>query len=266
MIDFNRIRRQQSLDQRAFLKEDHSLQFDIALAFESLASGHPKTPNAPSANRWTVAFKSLELLLLGYTAGKPIEDLRAQLPTVIARFGSYLGQDASASRKLPPEHVADTLEITQLDNYVYVFWLLALCKLLRHEALVPEVVRWVDQSWGVNRRRDALFENVVAELTGVRLATPPVMLHPVPYRSLDRVALVPPDERVACMKTLLDEWYDGMEPNYWHDSHIADVHFGYWCLEAALVTVLWNVDDSSYRDHAHYPSDLVDWYRASHRD
>ena len=53
-----------------------------------------------------------------------------------------------------------------------------------------------------------------------------------------------------------------MEPTYWHDSHIDDVHFGYWCLEAALVTVLWNVDDSSYRDHPHYPSDLVDWYRA----
>lgn len=37
--------------------------------------------------------------------------------------------------------------------------------------------------------------------------------------------------------------------------------FGYWAFEAALATVLYDLDDSSYRDMLHYPKDLVDHAR-----
>lgn len=37
---------------------------------------------------------------------------------------------------------------------------------------------------------------------------------------------------------------------------------GYWCLEAAMVSVLLGIDDSTYRDNESYPADLADRGRA----
>jgi hypothetical protein len=34
---------------------------------------------------------------------------------------------------------------------------------------------------------------------------------------------------------------------------------GYWSFESALMVKLWDIDDSSFRDHPHYPGDLVHW-------
>ena len=46
----------------------------------------------------------------------------------------------------------------------------------------------------------------------------------------------------------------------WHDVHLSvgkDGFPGYWCWEAALVTLLYDMDDSSYRDMPFYPKDMV---------
>ncbi len=39
------------------------------------------------------------------------------------------------------------------------------------------------------------------------------------------------------------------------------IHVGYWCFEAALVAMLWNIDDTAVAGHPHYPVDLVRHYR-----
>jgi hypothetical protein len=54
-----------------------------------------------------------------------------------------------------------------------------------------------------------------------------------------------------------------MKSCYWHGTHTGNGfgYFGYWCFEAALVTVLWDIDDSSYRHNLVYPKDLVDFAR-----
>jgi hypothetical protein len=54
-----------------------------------------------------------------------------------------------------------------------------------------------------------------------------------------------------------------MKDCYWYDGHknLGVFFFGYWAFEAGLVTLLWNIDDSSYRDMRFYPKDLVDFAR-----
>ncbi|WP_234975130.1 PoNe immunity protein domain-containing protein [Variovorax paradoxus] len=67
-------------------------------------------------------------------------------------------------------------------------------------------------------------------------------------------------------RSFLDGWYKGLKGCYWHDTHTdqeGSSYFGYWAFEAALVTVLWDIDDQSYRDHLVYPKDLADWVRAN---
>ncbi|WP_175983838.1 PoNe immunity protein domain-containing protein [Burkholderia vietnamiensis] len=261
MANFNAMRRQKFLGQKEFLKAKRGFEYSIELSYEALSSVKQKAPGADSRHRWSIASESLQLLLLDYTAGHPIEELKAQLPEIIDRFDVYIQHEVSPRSKNPPENVADTLEITQLDAYVYVFWLLALCRLLGHPEFVPTVMRWVDKTREYNRGRDGLFENVVQALTGTHVEAPRVVLHPDPYRPLARATVSAPEERAALVKEFVDGWYKGMKPTYWYGAHTDGLYFGYWCLEAALVTVLWDIDDSSYRDHLVYPKDLVDFAR-----
>lgn len=261
MSDFNKSRRQKFLSEKDYVEEEDAYRYGIQLSYESLASDKPVGPGADSSLRWAIASKSLQLLLLNYTAGQPIEELKAQLPDVIERFDVYIQHEVSPRSKNPPENVADTLEITQLGAYVYVFWLLALSRLLGHPEFIPTVIGWVDKTHKYNRGRDGLFENVVQALTGTHVEAPRVVLHAVPYRPLASATVRTPEERPALVKEFVDGWYKGMKPTYWHGAHTDGLYFGYWCLEAALVTVLWDIDDSSYRDNLVYPKDLVDYAR-----
>ncbi|WPH21361.1 PoNe immunity protein domain-containing protein [Variovorax paradoxus] len=84
------------------------------------------------------------------------------------------------------------------------------------------------------------------------------------YRPLAKATAPDAQDRPALVKEFLDGWYKNMKDCYWHGTHTdkeGSSYFGYWAFEAALVTVLWNIDDSSYREHLVYPKDLADWAR-----
>ena len=71
-------------------------------------------------------------------------------------------------------------------------------------------------------------------------------------------------EQQQAMRNYLKKWYRGMRNCYWHDRHKARSDagfFGYWAFEAGLVTLLWDIDDTPYRDLPYYPKDLVDHAR-----
>lgn len=42
-----------------------------------------------------------------------------------------------------------------------------------------------------------------------------------------------------------------------------ELYYGYWSFEAAAITCIMDLDDSSYRDNQYYPKDLVDFYRST---
>lgn len=188
----------------------------------------------------------------------------------IARFlGMFYPPEAVARTAFipcgnPPSYEAHTLDIPQHEAYVCVMWLLALCRLLGHAELVPTVMSWIDRNAQYNRGRDGLFEAVVEKLTGKEEPVERVLLHPPAYRPLAKATAPNAQDRPALVKEFLDGWYKNMKPCYWHGTHAdkeGSSYFGYWAFEAALVTVLWNIDDSSYRDHLVYPKDLADWAR-----
>ena len=123
---------------------------------------------------------------------------------------------------------------------------------------------WLDRHAEFNRGRDGLFEFIVQKLTGTHVPTERVLLHGGAYKPLAKVTVAAPEEQPALMKEFLDNWYKNMKPCYWYGTHTdkqGSSYFGYWAFEAALVTVLWDIDDASYRDHLVYPKDLADWAR-----
>lgn len=68
------------------------------------------------------------------------------------------------------------------------------------------------------------------------------------------------------MKQYLEVWYKSFEGVPWHDGHLVvndecSAYGDYWAFEGAAIYVLYNIDDSSFRDHMVYPKDLADWAR-----
>lgn len=77
--------------------------------------------------------------------------------------------------------------------------------------------------------------------------------------SLRGEAAIPP------LRRYLETWYDrnlplGGDGAPGIGAHVKMIRYqGYWCWEAAAVVVMMDIDDSTFRDHPHYPKDLVDW-------
>lgn len=252
-------RRQKFLDKNHYEEFIKDLAYAIKKREDGLINEESLTPAAVSSFKWRIASSKLELLLLNYTGGRPLTELHNELPAVIQAFDDYIPFDT------PPPNEAKSLEITQLEAYVYVLWLLALCKLLGHGELIPTVMKWIDENAEFNRGRDGLFESIVEKLTGTKESVERVLLHPDAYRPLAKATVLDPADRPALVKEFVENWYKNMKPCYWYGTHTdkeGSSYFGYWCFEAALVTYLWDIDDSSYRDHLVYPKDLVDYARA----
>ncbi|GGN34254.1 PoNe immunity protein domain-containing protein [Marinomonas arctica] len=65
------------------------------------------------------------------------------------------------------------------------------------------------------------------------------------------------EERQESLTQYLRGWYKGMKDCYWYNTHKKSVFVGYWAFEAALVTLLYDLDDSGYSHMLYYPKDLV---------
>lgn len=89
------------------------------------------------------------------------------------------------------------------------------------------------------------------------------LIHVKPYADLLSATETHGEAQQKAMADYLKRWYGGMKDCYWYDRHkrLKAFFFGYWAFEAGLVTLLWNIDDGSYRDMRFYPKDLVDFGR-----
>ncbi|MBU2946299.1 PoNe immunity protein domain-containing protein [Zobellia uliginosa] len=68
------------------------------------------------------------------------------------------------------------------------------------------------------------------------------------------------EEAIRLVHEYLDEWYTLNKDMAWYDSHKRQWGYsGYWCWEAGAVVKVMGLDDSSFKDHPHYPYDMVHW-------
>ncbi|WP_298511126.1 PoNe immunity protein domain-containing protein [uncultured Kordia sp.] len=62
------------------------------------------------------------------------------------------------------------------------------------------------------------------------------------------------------LKHFLDKkWYASLKgtPMYNQHNNPHNTYVGYWCFQAAAITKLMELDDSSYRDNTYYPKDIL---------
>jgi hypothetical protein len=129
---------------------------------------------------------------------------------------------------------------------------------------------WDYQGPPVPIERDVICEAFVTYLTGEqnRLGGTGVNW-PEAYAPLyDAIAVdTPVSDRAAHIEKFLNGWYKNMATDLAaqtdrHNDKIC-THVGYWCLEAAAAVIYAKIDDTSFRDHVHYPKDWVDWAKGT---
>ncbi len=203
----------------------------------------------------TISNEYFEQLVGQYSAGVPIEELGAKFTKIV---------EVAEADSLPhPVYKTEPFYLDEIDAYYRILALLSLAKLLRYDYLVPRIVELTNVAHDDNRGTDALYETLIDKLGLPSEPAPKVMSMLKAHPILLELTQAPPDKQPKLMAQFLKKWYGSMRGCYWHNRHKrVPQHFsGYWAFESGLVTYLWDIDDSSYRDLPFYPKDLVDYAR-----
>lgn len=198
-----------------------------------------------------------ELMLLRYTAGEPIEELREELEDVVAAYEEYAQRQAAVHRPgWPP------LRLSEVEDYERTVQLIGLGHLLHRRDLLPRIAAMEDPFY---EGEDGLYEDMLAYAIKGRYEVDTCM-HDSYLDCLNSIYGEDDEERLTDMNTYLEQWYASMSDVSWHDSHLNlsnewGLYFGYWAIEAAALAYILKLDDTSLREHIVYPKDLVDFAR-----
>lgn len=204
------------------------------------------------------AESGLEAIFYSYSAGTEISRLSAFFPAIVRHWIDY------APHHLVFHESPDSggHKVPHLDLYDVDYWealqLVCFAILLGHSDQLQSIM---DLLIYENDDQDALLEDLVAPYLPGRPGST-VYTRQLPYRKTKKIFAAKPEQRAALMATYLDEWYDASRREPYHDRHKSSYFPGYWSLEAAAITFILGIDDSSYRDKKFYPKDLVDYARS----
>lgn len=255
---FHERRRQQFMTEGFYNAKIANLD-SITPELRSLLTGPEKDLDKKRSWAFYLSDDAYERLSLRYTAGDPIEPLRAELGEVVTAYENYRAAliDYEKIPSIAP------LGLGNIGDYERCMQLIGLCYLLHRRDLLPRIAALEDPAYV---GEDALYEDLLAyELEG-RLDVDE-WYHDEPYSPLIRCMYdEDPAQAQVRLGEYVDNWYRCFKYVPWHDGHLRikgtdGDYFGYWAFEAGAVALLCDIDDSAV-DHMVYPRDLVAWARA----
>ena len=243
---FDSVKREPLLPEH-YYRESLEYTENRQIKLEQMLEAPEKFPGHKKQLRWSQVGDALQSLIARYSAGEDVASLKPYANRVFELFQTY---DA---------RTGDKFKLWEPDAYQYVMWLLSLAVMLGLKEWVPTIATWI--STDSDDGQDALVSRLFGSL-GVSLPGD-TLIHEKPYADLLRASETQGEAQQQAMADYLKRWYGGMKDCYWYDRHkrLDAGFFGYWSFEAGLVTLLWNIDDSAYRDMRFYPKDMVDFAR-----
>ncbi|ALM52433.1 PoNi-like cognate immunity protein [Halomonas huangheensis] len=197
----------------------------------------------------------MEYTILSYSAGKNIDDVKEIFLSCLDSYCQH--------KTVFPDNL---MLYWEQDSYQYYLWFFSLVVMTGQTESLPELIRWYSPAPD-GEGEDPLLYALMGRLGILGLSPSTKLEFPKSYGALYEAILGdssrPKEERQVYVKQYLKSWYQGMEDCYWYGRHKGrfPTFFGYWAFEAGLVTLLYDLDDSSYRDMKYYPKDLVDHAR-----
>lgn len=239
-------KREPLMDQQYF---DNEVEYDaktIDRFEQKLAASTAPPPNRANF-AYSVFGKRYRFLVLRYSRGEAISEIKTAFPATVESWERYLGMEGHEEYALDKD----------ISDYVRALWLTSL-------AIIFEVDNDI---FGRFQRcigepgQDSLLERLVATRIPAR-PDPKRLVWPTPYQSLYDAIDASDAARPTLFERFLKSWYPalGKLDAYWHDNHKGKDgggFFGYWCIEAAGVVSAFGFDDSQFRDMQYYPKDLA---------
>ncbi|MFW1842786.1 PoNe immunity protein domain-containing protein [Acinetobacter pittii] len=207
-----------------------------------------------------IAQLSLKSVFFSYSAGLTVEELAHFFPKVVKYWQLYakhhinFHQSSECDGYLVPHLELITSEYWEALQLVCFSILFAQPE---HLKIIMELLAYE------NDEQDALLDKLVSPWLPDREISE-VYLRQLPYRKLEKVFMADEADRPALMTVYMDEWYGASKREPYYGRHKSSQFPGYWSLEAAAITVILRIDDSSYRDKLYYPKDLVDYARSKY--
>lgn len=204
--------------------------------------------------------KSLEMLISRYSKGDSIQEIKSEYSITLDLMVD--GWDELAVKFYqgrPPNRIM--LDKYFLMPYNYMIWMLSLAILLKVSKKDTNTLKSIIEEGNI---KDRLIIMLLSSLTGSQTVQKTEETTYNPFSGLFKIDKLIDTERQ--MESYLDKWYKKTKLLTWHNykpDNERYFYFGRWCFEAAAVTCIKGLDDSSYRDHPYYPKDLADYYRAN---
>ncbi len=224
-----------------------------------IAAGHQRLKDA------------LNLISLQYSAGGDLSFIKELYPYLLHWSEEYA--EASHLYNLSPDAGGRYVWHISLgtEDYWYIALRLICFGLLTGYAdqmkrIIP-IIDYTDAT-PEGQEKDGLIERLIAPFVPSRGTAPKDARRHLPYRKLIKVFDAAAEKRPTMMLQYLEDWYEASRREPYFEQHpetdlrSGRSYYGYWSWEAAAVTWLLNIDDSTYRDHQFYPKDLVDFAKA----
>jgi hypothetical protein len=191
------------------------------------------------------AREQLQLLLLAYSAGDPVAEIRPRLVPAIDALEAYLSWPGTPA-----------MDLANFDDYLTALWLLSFALAFKLEdAQFKRLLALLG-----NGGRDALFDRLVAHrVPGGPLAGQ--LLHPAIFAPLLAVLDTALAQRAMALARYMAGWYKSMADAYWHESHKGPDgggFFGYWAVEAVGACAVAPPDGvAALGKLPHFPAELL---------
>ena len=203
---------------------------------------------------------ALRLIFFSYSAGLPVKNLASFFPNIVEYWNIHAKHHINFHKSSECDgHLVPHLELIT-DEYWEALQLVCFSILFGQPEHLPTIMDILAYE---NDEQDALLDKLVSPWLPDRDISN-IYLRQLPYRKLDKIFAAKEEDRPKLMSQYLDEWYGASKREPYHDRHKSSQFPGYWSLEAAAVTVILRIDDSSYRDKSYYPKDLVDFARSQY--
>jgi len=227
----------------------------LSLPEEELSASPPADLMHPTHER---ALMMTDFVSTCYSAGHEITYLRSLYPSLLEFWETYAQYSkAYNDSTYPPSEVAH-IALSETGYYI-ALRLVSWAILFGQQALLARLPPLFDYN---NPARDGLLEQLLARYQAAHEAPSAECTRHQPYLKALKIFAAPSELRSQLMAEYLEGWYAASRQEPYFDSHKRDSRFtGYWCWEAAAITITLDIDDSSYRDAKFYPADLVEFAR-----
>ncbi|WP_332877369.1 PoNe immunity protein domain-containing protein [Massilia sp. S19_KUP03_FR1] len=261
--EFKELKREKLLDYALYSNESTDVAARIARVGERMTDKEwMSKKTAAEVMRMTHARAeyAADFLTLSYSAGIPVTELKIFYPDVLNYWEAY-AKYAKAFDDSPEYQGSEVAHFGLLGgDFEMVNRIACFGVLLGWTKFLPRLASLLDYR---NPKMDGMLERMFRPFVTGRPTPPDECTRHLPYFKTLKIFRADRKDQASMMARYLEEWYYASRREPYYDSHKGGTSFkGYWSWEAAAITFLLDIDDSSYRDATFYPADLVEFARA----